>query len=285
MNGSISVLGQALWTELIGFGKPARFAPKVKYTRMNVSLLNLLFALIGLIISVVINVLADDLPLRLRPLPPHCPRCAHIHKPAHWLGIVRRQCPQCGLPVRRRVLWVEIGTTVLFALLPSLIPEPRNLIVNSFYIAVLILVIVIDLEHKLILNVVTFPVTALALAASFIVTRDQNTILLAAAGAVLGLLIGYILYGFGSLVFGTGAFGLGDVKLAMAMGAMMGLHRIPFALIIGIFLGGVISLLLLITRLVSRRDALPYGQYLAIGGIITLIWGVQIFDWYTAPYR
>ena len=252
---------------------------------MNVSLLNLLFALIGLIISVVINVLADDLPLRLRPLPPHCPRCAHIHKPAHWLGIVRRQCPQCGLPVRRRVLWVEIGTTVLFALLPSLIPEPRNLIVNSFYIAVLILVIVIDLEHKLILNVVTFPVTALALAASFIVTRDQNTILLAAAGAVLGLLIGYILYGFGSLVFGTGAFGLGDVKLAMAMGAMMGLHRIPFALIIGIVLGGVISLLLLITRLVSRRDALPYGQYLAIGGIITLIWGVQIFDWYTAPYR
>ena len=252
---------------------------------MNISLLNLLFALIGLILAVVINVLADDLPMRIRPLPPHCPRCAHIHKPAHWLGLVRRQCPKCALPVRRRVIWVEIGTTLLFALLPSLIPELRNLIINSFYIAVLILVIVIDLEHKLILNVVTFPITAVALASSFIVTNDQNNIQLAAAGAVFGLIIGYILYGFGALVFGAGAFGYGDVKLAMAMGAMMGLHRIPFALIMGIVLGGVISLLLLVTRLVSRRDALPYGQYLATGGIIMLIWGVQIFEWYIAPYR
>jgi leader peptidase (prepilin peptidase)/N-methyltransferase len=179
------------------------------------------------------------------------------------------------------VIWVEVGTAVLFAFLPSLIPEPRNLIVNSFYIAVLILVIVIDLEHKLILNVVTFPATAVALAASFIVTRDQNSILLATAGAVLGLVIGYILYGFGALVSGTGAFGLGDVKLAMAMGAMLGLHRIPFALIMGIVLGGMVTLFLLMARLVSRRDALPYGQYLATGGIIMLIWGVQIFNWYT----
>jgi leader peptidase (prepilin peptidase)/N-methyltransferase len=244
-------------------------------------MLNLLFAFIGLLVAIVINILADDLPLRIRPLPPHCPRCAHTHKPLYWLGLLRRHCPACGQPVRPRVIWVEVGTAVLFALLPSLIPEPRNLIVNSFYIAVLILVIVIDLEHKLILNVVTLPVTAVALAASLIVTRDQNTILLAVTGAILGLIIAYIMYGFGTLVFGAGAFGYGDVKLAMAMGAMMGLHRIPFALIIGIILGGVISLLLLVTRLVSRRDALPYGQYLAIGGIIMLIWGVQIFEWYT----
>jgi leader peptidase (prepilin peptidase)/N-methyltransferase len=178
------------------------------------------------------------------------------------------------------VLAVEIGTTLFFALLPTLIPEPRNLIVNSFFIAVLILVIVIDLEHKLILNVVTFPVTAVALAASFVVTPDENNIKLAASGAVLGLIIGYIMYGFGQLAFGPGAFGYGDVKLAMAMGAMMGLHRIPFALIMGILLGGILSAVFLVTRLVNRGDALPYGQYLAIGGIIMLIWGVQIFNWY-----
>ena len=250
---------------------------------MDVSLLNLLFAVIGLMLGIVINVLADDLPQRIRPLPPHCPRCAHIHKPAHWLGLVRCKCPECGQPVRRRVIWVEVGTAVLFAFLPSLIPELRNLIVNSFYIAVLILVIVIDLEHKLILNVVTFPVTAAALAASFVVTADQNNIRWAATGALLGLLIGYILYGFGLLVSGEGAFGLGDVKLAMAMGAMMGLPRIPFAIMIGIVLGGIISLLLLVMGLVSRRDALPYGQYLASGGIIMLIWGVQISNWFLMP--
>jgi prepilin signal peptidase PulO-like enzyme (type II secretory pathway) len=88
------------------------------------------------------------------------------------------------------------------------------------------------------------------------------------------------MYGFGQLAFGPGAFGYGDVKLAMAMGAMMGLHRIPFALIMGIVLGGILSAVFLVTRLVNRGDALPYGQYLAIGGIIMLIWGVQIFNWY-----
>jgi hypothetical protein len=60
---------------------------------------------------------------------------------------------------------------------------------------------------------------------------------------------------------------------------------IPFALTLGIVIGGVVSLLLLVTRLVKRGDYLPYGQYLAAGGIIMLIWGVQVVDWYLAPYR
>ncbi len=243
-------------------------------------MLNLIFAIIGLLLAILINVLADDLPLRIRPLAPHCPKCAHIHKPTHWLGLLRRRCPECDLPVRKRVMAVEIATPLLFAFLPTLIPEINNLLVNSFFIAVLILVIVIDLEHKLILNVVTFPITAVALALSFVVTLDQNNIRWALAGALFGLVISYVMYWFGQLAFGPGAFGLGDVKLAMMMGAMMGLPRIPFALIIGVILGGVLSLILLLLGLVKRDDALPYGQYLASGGIVMLIWGVQIYEAY-----
>ncbi|MCA9958641.1 MAG: prepilin peptidase [Anaerolineales bacterium] len=239
-------------------------------------MLNLLFALLGLIVGVVINALADDLPQRKRPSLPHCHACQHRYTPMQWLGV--GQCAQCAVAPRRRVLWVVVGTAVLFALLPTLIPEPVNLWVNALYTAVFILVIVIDLEHKLILNVVTFPATAVALLLSFVVT--DNNIRLALVGAVVGFVLFYIAYWIGQLMFGPGALGYGDVKLAMAMGAMLGFHRILFALGLAIVLGGVISGVLLLSRRFHRYTYLPYGQYLAIAGIIMLIWGVRIAEWY-----
>ena len=54
------------------------------------------------------------------------------------------------------------------------------------------------------------------------------------------------------------------------------------ALVLAILLGGVVSILVLVaSRRVNKRTYLPYGQYLAIGGIIMLIWGMQVFEWYT----
>jgi leader peptidase (prepilin peptidase)/N-methyltransferase len=170
----------------------------------------------------------------------------------------------------------------LFALLPTQIPEPTDLGVDSIYIGILILVIVIDLEHRLILNVVTFPATALALGGSVIVTQRENTLPLALVGAITGFVLFYMVYQGGQLLFGPGALGYGDVKLAMAMGAMLGFHRILFALMLAIVLGGLISAaILFVNRRVNRRTYLPYGQYLAIAGILMLIWGVRVFEWYT----
>jgi leader peptidase (prepilin peptidase)/N-methyltransferase len=170
---------------------------------------------------------------------------------------------------------------LLFSFLPFFITELQNLAVNSFYIAVLILVIVIDLEHRLILNVVTFPVTALALAGSLLVTDEQNTLLAALLGAAIGFILFYIVYWLGQMLFGPGALGYGDVKLAMTMGAMLGLHRILFALALAILLGGIVSMMVLfVNRNVNRRTYLPYGQYLAIAGILMLIWGVRLVEWY-----
>ncbi|MCA9976141.1 MAG: prepilin peptidase, partial [Anaerolineales bacterium] len=107
-----------------------------------------------------------------------------------------------------------------------------------------------------------------------------NNIRLALVGAVVGFVLFYIAYWIGQLMFGPGALGYGDVKLAMAMGAMLGFHRILFALGLAIVLGGVISGVLLLSRRFHRYTYLPYGQYLAIAGIIMLIWGVRIAEWY-----
>jgi leader peptidase (prepilin peptidase) / N-methyltransferase len=244
-------------------------------------MLNLLFAFIGLIVGVLINVLADALPERARPQRPFCLQCGHVHGGLGVLALSRRRCANCGAPTRKREWLVEGGTAVLFAFLPSLIPEPRNLIMNSLYIAILILVIVIDLENKLILDVVTLPTTALALVGSFIVTPAENNWKLALVGGAVGFVFFFAAYWLGTRLFGPGALGFGDVKLALAMGVMLGFHRIFFALTLAVLLGGVTSLIiLLVNRRVNKRSYLPYGQYLAAAAIVMLIWGVQIYQGY-----
>jgi len=247
-------------------------------------MLNVLFALIGLLAGGIINALADDLPHRLRPSLPHCPNpdCPHVYGPAGWLAVTRLlqhggRCPECGQSLRRRTWLVEGGTAVLFAALPSILSDPLTLVVYAFYAALLILIIVIDLENRLILDVVTLPGTAVALLLAFVLP-DINII-----SALLGAGIGFVLflgiYWLAKVTFGPGAIGQGDVKLALLMGAMLGVPYILIALILGILLGGVISALLLATRLVKRRTYLPYGQYLALAAIIMLLWGQAITDW------
>lgn len=249
-------------------------------------MLNAVFALIGLMVGGLINVLADDLPARVRPQLPHCPRCDYVYGPGGWLAIGRRlqggACPQCELPARRRTIWIEIGTMLMFALLPWLIMPAVNLVIYSIYIAILILVIVIDLEHRLVLHVVTFPTTAFALVASLFLTNNPMlSFLLSLAGAVTGFIFFFLAYLLGKRLFGPGALGFGDVTLATMMGAMLGFHRIFFALIIGIFLAGAYGLLVLATRRASRRSYFAYGPFLAIGGIVVIIWGDQILSWVT----
>lgn len=248
-------------------------------------MLNVLFAFIGWLVGGVINVLGDDLPDRVRPQAPHCPRCGTPRPVVSWLAVGHwlwggRACANCQLPIPRRHLAVEMGTAVLFAALPSLITSGwPQLLITAFYLAVLILIIVIDMEHKLILHVVTFPTTLLAIGLSEWMV-GQNNWKLAAVGAVTGFLIFYIFFWLGQFIFGPGALGFGDVTLSMTMGAMLGFELIPFTLMLGILIGGVLTTLLLLTRRLNRSNYIPYGPFLAVAGMIMLLWGPQLYQWY-----
>lgn len=250
---------------------------------MNLIALSAIWAGLGLLVGGLVNVLADDLPARIRPQRPHCPRCNHRYTPGRWLAIIQYLrggvCPDCALPTRRRALAVELGLTALFALLPWLIQPPFDLVVYSLYVAILVLVIVIDSEHRLVLHVVTFPTTAFALAAS--IPLADFSFLQAIVGAVVGFIFFFLAYLIGERIFGRGALGFGDVTLAMMMGAMLGFQRIFFALIFGILLAGLWGVLGLLTRRFSRQSHFAYGPFLAIGGLIMILWGNQIYNWAT----
>jgi leader peptidase (prepilin peptidase)/N-methyltransferase len=221
-------------------------------------MLNVLYAIIGLLAGGLINVLADDLPARVRPRRPHCPNCGHIYGPAGWLAIGRRlqggACPECALATRRRALLVEIGTALLFVLLPWLITPTLDLAIYSVYIAIL-------------------------LAASYLLT--DMTIRLSLVGGFLGFVLFFLVYLLGQRLFGPGALGFGDVTLAATLGFMLGFQYIFFALVLGVLLAGLWSLLGLLTGRVSRRTHFAYGPFLAVAGIVMIIWGDQIYAWVT----
>lgn len=220
-------------------------------------MLTAVWFIFGLLLGIGINGLADFLPqYRLYPAELR-PFFTYFHPP------------------RRQRDWLVLGATaVLLAFLTITAPEQPKLLFLTFYIALLILIMVIDLEHKFIFNQLTYSGTAVALLGSTL--QAGPAVSSAITGGIAGFLTFGLIYWAGTRLFGGQAFGLGDVKLAALLGAMIGLHEIFHTLMLGMVLGSLTSLLLLLTRRVARHDALPYGQYLATAGIIMLIWGKQI---------
>ncbi len=187
----------------------------------------------------------------------------------------KRQCPFCGRPIAWRNPIIEIVLAALFALLYNFYGgQPIKLILASFYTSVLVLVTVTDLEHRLIPNRAILPAIAIAALASP---------LWFGPGWWLALLGGAIGYGFfwltvqlGERILGHGAMGWGDVKLAAFVGLITGFPGIITALVLTIIAGGVVSLVLLLTRIANLRSGIPYGPFICLGGFLTILYGQQV---------
>jgi leader peptidase (prepilin peptidase)/N-methyltransferase len=240
------------------------------------------YALLGLAVGGLINLLADDLPERRRPGLPRCPQCGQVYRPAYWLGVARRltgggRCPACEAPERWRPVLVELGTALIFGLLWARYGQlSARLVSTSLFFAIFVLILVTDMEHRLILHAVTFPAAVLAFAASFFTINPRSALL----GAAIGFVFFYLIYLMGGAVFGAGAMGFGDVTLSTFIGAAAGFPLVVVALLTGILAGGVITSGLLLLGRRRLRSKVPYGPFLIIGAAIALLWGDQIIAWY-----
>jgi leader peptidase (prepilin peptidase)/N-methyltransferase len=180
------------------------------------------------------------------------------------------------LPLRN--VLVELCTAVVFGFLAARYGLTGHMLLLSLYLSILILITVIDLEHRLVLNRVIVPAILLALIAGpFTPGLNWRTVL-------VGGLVGFGLFYLAAVLY-PGGMGAGDVKLAAFIGLITGFPVIVLALLVTILAGGVISLLLIVTRLRSRRDFIPYGPFLVIGGVFALLWGRPIVDDYLDQYR
>ena len=99
------------------------------------------------------------------------------------------------------------------------------------------------------------------------------------AGGAVAVGIGVFLLLF-SLLFGENAFGMGDVKMIVLIGFVVGIPSVGIAVVLGTFAGGIGAAALIALRLKSRRDYIAHGPFLALGAVIALFWGQDIWDWY-----
>jgi leader peptidase (prepilin peptidase) / N-methyltransferase len=170
--------------------------------------------------------------------------------------------------------WQVWGPPILAAILFAAFgyhfgPVPV-LLIKSLWVAVLVEVIFCDLEHRLILDRVTFPSMIAAIVLSFF-TPHLGILQSVLTGLGAGLLF-LALALIGSFFFGADALGFGDVKLVAFIGLIVGIHNVAIvsALFIGVLLAGVVSLLLVAARRLTMKSGIPYGPFLATGALIVL---------------
>jgi leader peptidase (prepilin peptidase)/N-methyltransferase len=82
------------------------------------------------------------------------------------------------------------------------------------------------------------------------------------------------------MVFGREGMGFGDVKLAAMMGAFLGLSVVLVAVFLGVVAGGVTAIVLLLSGLRRLGEYLPFGTFLALGGVLAVLWGRPLLAWY-----
>ncbi len=258
------------------------------------SLLTLTFAaLFGLTIGSFLNVVIDRLPAE-RSIARGRSRCDSCSRVLTALDLVpvasylalKGRCRYCGAAIGRRVLVVEAASGILYAVAAWLYgATPLGLIVMAD-LSIFIVVFVIDLEHHLILDAVTLPSIAFALATvpwgpvghGDLPLRDAY--LDAMFGALLASAVLLVIYFGAMLVMHKEALGFGDVKLGLVLGLMLGLAPTIVTIDVAFVVGGVLALGLWLFKVRRPGEYIPFGPFLTGAGIVALFWGQQLFDWY-----
>ena len=195
-----------------------------------------------------------------------------------WL-LLRGRCRSCGaaIPIRYPLVELALGVGFLCSFLAFEAEGAAEVALACAFLFVLAIITLTDLEHRIIPNVGLWPasIAAVALVALADAGDLPQHLLAAAIGGGVLLLV--------SLAYPRG-MGMGDVKLAFVMGLFLGRAVAP-ALLIG-FAAGAIYGVALIARHGSeaRKQAVPFGPFLAFGGVVGLFAGDEIVDWYVDSF-
>ena len=237
-------------------------------------------AFLGLIVGHLLEVFLDRF---YSDAPPGGPlvRCSACRSPIRLLHLLpllgylwyRGRCPDCAQRLPIRVLLLPPASALVFALAALASDEWGPAILGGLFAAIFLALMTTDLERRLIPNRIVYPAMLLAMALSW--AWPDRGVGQVFAGGGLAFAIMLIVY-FVSL----GRFGFGDVKMATLMGFAAAFPAMTVGLFFTALSAGLVAAVLLLTRLVRRGQYIPYGPFIAIGAIISLLWGDTIIDWY-----
>jgi leader peptidase (prepilin peptidase)/N-methyltransferase len=236
----------------------------------------------GLALGSFLNVVAARLPLKRSVVRPGS-SCMSCERPIAWYdnvpllswALLRGRCRHCGASIAARYPAVELVTGLLIGASVLAFGPTLEALVASFFCALLVAVSATDLEHRIIPNKLVVPGAAIVLVAQTALHPSPEWAI-AAFGASFFLFAAALAYPRG--------MGMGDVKLALLMGAMLG-RTVPVALMLGMTFALVPGIVLLARHgSAARKMGIPFGPFLALGSVVALFWGERLLDAYLSTF-
>lgn len=224
--------------------------------------------------------------------PSHCPQCGVRLRAVDLVPLLSflalgRKCRRCGGPIAWRYFGVELLTAVVFLLVWQACGGGPQVIACAIFAAVVIAVVFIDLDHMIIPDQLVVAALGAAVLGAALSPRPGATPLepallpavggaggaavRLAAGGVVGLAVFVGIRGFSHLLFRREGMGLGDVKLAGAIGAMLGPATALLSFGVAVALGAAVGLALMAARVRRRMEYLPFGPFLASAALAALL--------------
>lgn len=234
----------------------------------------------GLALGSFLNVVAARVPRRASIVSP-ASACMDCRTPIAWRDnipvlswvLLRGRCRHCGARISPLYPAVELATAFLVAACVLDFGVSGRALVGAIFCAVLVAVTATDLTHRIIPNRIVLPAFPVVLVLQTALDPSPQWVL-GALGASGFLFLAVLAYPAG--------MGMGDVKLALVMGAALG-KTVPVALMLGMFSALVPGVFLLARHgSAARKMGIPFGPFLALGSVVALFFGEQIVDSYLA---
>lgn len=212
-----------------------------------------------------------------------CPYCSHAITASENIPVLsylflRGKCAGCGAAISPRYPIVEALSGILSAYAAWHFGYGIAAVAAIVFIWVLIALTFIDFDTQLLPDSITLPLLWMGLLLNLnnIYTSLPNALI----GAVAGYLILWSVYWLFKLATGKEGMGYGDFKLLAAIGAWMGWTMLPLVILLSSVVGAVVGIILIVVAKHGRNIPIPFGPYLAGGGLIALFWGQTLTQSY-----
>jgi len=244
-----------------------------------------LIFILGLIVGSFSNVCIYRIPKNESIIFPasHCPKCNSPIKPVDNIPLIsyillKGRCRNCKSKISIQYPVVELLTGLIYLIISLIYGLSVQTLIYIILSSALIIIAFIDLNEEIVPDVISLPGIVIGFIISFFVTYISfiNSALGILAGGGIILIIGLA----GSVIFKKEAMGGGDVKLAAMIGAFLGWKYIIVSLFLGFFLGAVTGIILILSKIKSREDLVPFGPFIVLGSFVTILWGEKIISWY-----
>ena len=225
--------------------------------------------------------------------PSSCPSCGtHIkfydNIPILSYFILRGRCRSCKTKFSARYAFVEFINAALYLVVLNRFGDgsPWALLVYLLFVSTLVVIFFIDIDHQIIPNSITFPGIPIALILGSTILPDPfwRENLLGFKDAGIGFLAGggffYLISVSGKAILKKDAMGGGDIKMMAMIGGLLGWKGVILTTFMGSLLGSIIGVSLILAKGREWGSKIPFGPYLALGALVSLLWGEDILVWY-----